>query len=111
MTQQLPYQHACWQCPHISLNAIEAYRHWLDHERSRRPELQPIVGKGERISVVLRDGSTFTDVVTDYQIDRETGEHTITVGNPNASAALEHIVAMGNRAVETLGLDKLLPDE
>lgn len=100
--QDPPFEHHCWRpgCGHVSHSAFEAFNHWRDHEIAARPENQPIVGKGERISVVLNNGRMYTGIVTDYDIDKETGEHMVTVGEPflptsvfDAATLAEDVVA------------------
>lgn len=74
----------------VKTNAMIAHEHWRMHRLEGR---QPIVRKGMRITVV-RNGVSYTDVVTDVQFNKETGEEKITMGeveNPmqKFSAALQ----------------------
>lgn len=66
----------CPKCDHQSTSDLEAYQHWLEHQRYQAP----IIEKGTLVSVVV-NGEIFTDRVTDVVFDRKTGSQRIVAGD------------------------------
>lgn len=91
----------CSECDHMSPNAMSAHEHWRMHRLDGR---QPIVRKGMRITVIGPKGQQFTDIVTDVQFDKQTGEEKITMGEQDPLARYMALVASVQDKINILTL-------
>lgn len=91
----------CSKCDHMSHNAMSAHEHWRMHRLEGR---QPITRKGMLVTFIDSNGEKFTDVVTDVQFDKETGEEKITMGEPDPLARYMALVASVQDKINILTL-------